>query len=66
VRDRSGKEADMNFKMGRMTKRNRAKYRRRAYEAGMLRNMTGSPTMPSRLGPSIGGTPRGLDNKRAA
>ena len=56
----------MNFKMGRMTKRNRAKYRRRAYEAGMLRNMTGSPTMPSRLGPSIGGTPRGLDNKRAA
>jgi len=25
------------FRMGRMTKRNRAKYRRRAYEAGMRR-----------------------------
>ena len=56
----------MNFKMGRMTKRNRAKYRRRAYEAGMLRNPSGSPTMPSRPGRSIGGTPRDLDGKRAA
>ena len=56
----------MNFKMGRMTKRNRAKYRRRAYEAGMLRNPSGSPTMPSRPGPSIDGTPHGFDGKRAA
>ena len=48
----------MNFKMGRMTKRNRAKYRRRAYEAGMLRDPSGSPTMPSRPGRSIGGTPQ--------
>ena len=56
----------MNFKMGRMTKRNRAKYRRRAYEAGMLRNPSGSPTMPWRPGPSIDGTPRGFDGKRAA
>jgi len=56
----------MNFKMGRMTKRNRAKYRRRAYEAGMLRNPSGSPTMPSRPGPSTDWTPRGFDGKRAA
>ena len=27
----------MSVRMGRMTKRNRAKYRRRAYEAGMRR-----------------------------
>lgn len=56
----------MNFKMGQMTKRNRAKYRRRAYEAGMLRSTSVSPTMPSRPGPWIGGTPRGFDGKRAA
>jgi hypothetical protein len=56
----------MNFKIGRMTKRNRAKYRRRAYEAGMLRNPSGSPTMPSRPGRSIGRTPRDVDGKRAA
>ena len=56
----------MNFKMGRMTKRNRAKYRRRAYEAGMLRSTFVPPTMPSRPGPSIDGAPRGFDGKRAA
>ncbi len=56
----------MSVKMGRMTKRNRAKYRRRAYEAGMLRSTSVSPTMPSRPGPSIGGMPRGFDGKRAA
>jgi len=63
---RWARRPDMNFKMGRMTKRNRAKYRRRAYEAGMLRNPSGSPTTPSRPGRSIGGTPRDLDDKRAA
>ena len=56
----------MNFKMGRMTKRNRAKYRRRAYEAGMLRSLSVSPTIPPRPSPSIDGTPRGFDGKRAA
>ena len=60
-----GKEADMNFKMGRMTKRNRAKYCRRTYEAGMLRITSVRPTMPSRPGPSIDGAPRGFDGKRA-
>jgi hypothetical protein len=52
--------------MGRMTKRNRAKYRRRAYKAGMLRSTSGSPTMPSRTGESISGMPRSFDGKRAA
>jgi hypothetical protein len=56
----------MSFGMGRMTKRNRAKYRRRAYEAGMLRKASVSPTMPSRPGWSIDGTRRDLDGKRAA
>lgn len=56
----------MNFKMGRMTKRNRAKYRRRAYEVGMLRSTSVSATMPSRPGPSIHRTPRGFDDRRAA
>ncbi|HUM17380.1 MAG TPA: hypothetical protein VL086_16915 [Candidatus Nitrosotalea sp.] len=56
----------MSLKMGRMTKRNRAKYRRRAYEAGMLRSTAVSPTIPSRPSQSIGGTPRGFDGKRAA
>lgn len=56
----------MSLKMGRMTKRNRAKYRRRAYEAGMLGKTSVSQTMPSRLDRSIDGTPRDLDSKRAA
>jgi hypothetical protein len=56
----------MSLKMGRMTKRNRAKYRRRAYEAGMLGKTSVSPTMPSRFDRSIDGTPRDLDGKRAA
>jgi hypothetical protein len=63
---RWARRPDMNFKMGRMTKRNRAKYRRRAYEAGMLRSTSVSPTTPSRPGPWVGGTPRGFDGKRAA
>jgi hypothetical protein len=63
---RWARRPDMNFKLGRMTKRNRAKYRRRAYEAGMLRNPSGSPTTPSRPGRSIGGRPHHVDGKRAA
>ena len=57
----------MNLKMGRMTKRNRAKYRRRAYAAGMLRKASGSPTMPwSQPDRPIDGTPGDRDGKRAA
>ncbi|HEY7653600.1 MAG TPA: hypothetical protein VIG07_12315 [Methylomirabilota bacterium] len=56
----------MSLRMGRMTKRNRAKYRRRAYEAGMLRTTSVSPVMPSQPDRSIHGTPRDLDGKRAA
>jgi hypothetical protein len=47
----------MSSKMGRMTKRNRAKYRRRAYEAGMLGKTSVLPTTPTR--PDV-------DGKRAA
>jgi hypothetical protein len=37
----------MSLRMGRMTKRNRAKYRRRAYEAGMVRQTApGHPAIP--------------------
>jgi hypothetical protein len=57
----------MNLKMGRMTKRNRAKYRRRAYEAGMLRKTSVSPTTPwSQPDRPIDGSPRDRDGKRAA
>ena len=56
----------MSLKMGRMTKRNRAKHRRRAYEAGMLWKTSVSPTKPSRPDRLIEGTPRDLDGKRAA
>jgi hypothetical protein len=56
----------MSVKMGRMTKRNRAKYRRRACRAGMLRNLSMYPTLPARPGRSVGGAPCGLDGKRAA
>jgi len=56
----------MSVKMGRMTKRNRTKYRRRAYEAGMRGKASVSPITPSRPDRSIGGTPRALDDKRAA
>ena len=57
----------MNPKMGRMTKRNRAKYRRRAYEAGMLRNISVAPTTPwSQPDRPIDGTPRVRDGNRAA
>jgi hypothetical protein len=47
----------MSSKMGRMTKRNRAKYRRRAYEAGMLGKASVLPATPPR--PDV-------DGKRAA
>jgi hypothetical protein len=54
----------MSLRMGRMTKRNRAKYRRRAYEAGMVRQTSGSPTSgPDR---PTGGAPGDLDGERAA
>jgi hypothetical protein len=57
----------MNLKMGRMTKRNRAKYRRRAYEAGMRRKTSVSTTMPwAPVDRPIDGTPRDRDDKRAA
>ena len=56
----------MSVKMGRMTKRNRTKYRRRAYEAGMLTKIAVSPTMPSRPDRLIHGRQRDLDDKRAA
>jgi hypothetical protein len=36
---------DMTHRMGRLTKRNRAKYRRRAYGAGMLRANDGVQQM---------------------
>jgi len=59
----------MSLKMGRMTKRNRVKYRRRAYEAGMagmrgrLRAPGTVPVQPERL---TDRTPRGICDKRAA
>ena len=56
----------MSLKMGRMTKRNRAKHRRRAYEAGMLGKTSASLTTPPRPDRSIDGMPRDLDDKRAA
>jgi DNA repair photolyase len=49
-----------------MTKRNRTKYRRRAYEAGMRGKASVSPIMPSRPARSIERPPRDLDDKRAA
>jgi hypothetical protein len=60
-------------KMGRLTKRNRAKYRRRAYEAGMGRTPgleenraeIQDEARPSSPDPN-GGEPRGFDGKRAA
>ncbi len=56
----------MSLKMGRMTKRNRAKHRRRAYETGMLGKTPVSLTVPPRVDRLIDGTPRDLDDKRAA
>ncbi len=57
----------MNLKMGRMTKRNRAKYRRRAYEAGMPRKASVAPTTSwSQPDRPTDGTPRDRDGKRAA
>jgi hypothetical protein len=64
--DGSARRTEMSSKMGRMTKRNRTKYRRRAYEAGMLRKASVSPTVPSRLDRSTDGAPRDHDGKRAA
>ena len=56
----------MSLKMGRMTKRTRTKYRRRAYKAGMLGKASVSPTRLSQAGRSINRTPPDLDGKRAA
>jgi len=56
----------MRSRMGRMTKRNRTKYRRRAYEAGMLAKTVASPTTPPQSGRSIDRTPPEFGGKRAA
>ena len=56
----------MSAKLARMTKRNRTKYRRQAYAAGMLGKTSVSPTLLSRPDRPIDRTPRDLDNKRAA
>jgi hypothetical protein len=56
----------MSLKMGRMTKRNRAKHRRRAYEAGMLQKTFASLRTAPRPVRSTDGTLRDLDDKRAA
>ena len=56
----------MRLKMGRMTKRNCTKYRRRAYKAGMLGKTSLSPTVPSQSSRLINKTPDDLDDKRAA
>ena len=56
----------MSLKMGRMTKRNRTKYRRRAYEAGMRGKASVSPIMPPRPNWSTDRTPRDFGGKRAA
>jgi hypothetical protein len=56
----------MSLKMGQMTKRNRAKHRRRAYEAGMREKISMSLAMAPRPDRLIDGTPRDLDDKRAA
>jgi len=51
--------------MGRMTKRNRAKYRRRAYEAGMLGQQVTSRTS-ARPFPRFDRPPRDIRSERAA
>jgi len=56
----------MSLKMGRMTKRNRTKYRRRAYEAGMRRMASVSPIMPPRFDRPADRTPHDFGGKRAA
>ena len=56
----------MSVKMGRMTKRNRTKYRQRAYEAGMLGKASVSPLVPSQPDRSTVRTPRDFGGKRAA
>jgi hypothetical protein len=48
----------MSMKMGRMTKRNRAKYRRRAYEAGMRQAVMGQGTTLPGDGSTGSGTRR--------
>jgi hypothetical protein len=55
----------MSLKRGKM-KRNRTKYCRRAYEAGMLGKTSVSPPMPSRPDRLIDGAQRDLGGKRAA
>jgi len=59
------KEERMGLKMGRMTKRNRAKYRRRAYEAGML-GQQATPRTSARPTPWFDRPPRDIGGKRAA
>jgi len=59
----------MSMKMGRMTKRNRAKYRRRAYEAGMVgmrRRLQAAGTDPVQPERPTDRTPRDICDKRAA
>ena len=56
----------MSFKRGKMTKRNRAKYRRRAYEAGMLGKTPVSPVMPARIDRGFDRPPRDVGGRRAA
>ena len=56
----------MSLKMGRMTKRNRAKYRRRAYEAGMLAKAPALRGVALRFDRRFDRPPRDLGGKRAA
>lgn len=56
----------MSLKMGRMTKRNRTKYRRRAYEAGMRGKASVLPFVPPRPDRSSDRTPPDFGGKRAA
>jgi hypothetical protein len=60
------REDDMSLKKGRMTKRNRAKHRRRAYEAGMRGTTPVSAVMAPRPEPFVDGSPPDLGGKRAA
>jgi hypothetical protein len=69
---------DMTHRMGRLTKRNRAKYRRRAYAVGMLRANEGAQQTASvedqqeripavaLVRARLDRVPRHVDDKRAA
>jgi hypothetical protein len=57
----------MAYRMGRMTKRNRAKYRRRAHAAGMLRAGLLQVVASGPRGPRpTGDSGRNVDTNRAA